>query len=111
MSYLDDHPDIIQWSSEEFCIPYRSPIDSRIHRYFPDFWVKKKTRDGQINISVVEVKPKKQCTPPVKDPNHPRRYLKQVKLFGVNEAKWNAAKEFCTDRKWKFQILTEDNLF
>ena len=111
MSYLDDHPDIIQWSSEEFCIPYRSPIDSKVHRYFPDFWIKKKTRDGQINISVVEVKPKKQCAPPAKDPNHPRRYLKQVKLYGVNEAKWNAAKEFCTDRKWKFQILTEDNLF
>jgi len=41
MKYLDSHSQIVNWSSEEFCIPYRSPIDRRMHRYFPDFWVEK----------------------------------------------------------------------
>ena len=41
MKYLDDHKEIVRWSSEEFCIPYRSPIDRKMHRYFPDFWVEK----------------------------------------------------------------------
>ena len=111
MSYLDKHPDVIQWSSEEFCIGYRNPIDSRVHRYFPDFWVKKKDASGQINTTVIEVKPKAQCSPPKKDPKHPRRYLKQVRTYGINEAKWKAASSFCKDRNWKFQIMTEDNLF
>ena len=111
MSYLDDHKDILQWSSEEFCIVYRSPVDSRLHRYFPDFWVKKRDMNGKINISVIEVKPKAQCKRPVKDPKHPRRYLKQVKTFAINEAKWEAATDFCKDRRWQFQIMTEDNLF
>ena len=111
MTYLDKHSDVIQWSSEEFCIGYRSPIDSKVHRYFPDFWVKKRDTKGHINTTVIEVKPKAQCIPPKKDPKHPRRYIKQVRTYGINEAKWKAAKSFCKDRDWKFQILTEDNLF
>ena len=90
---------------------YRSPVDSRLHRYFPDFWVKKRDMNGKINISVIEVNPKAQCKRPVKDPKHPRRYLKQVKTFAINEAKWEAATDFCKDRRWQFQIMTEDNLF
>ena len=112
MSYLDKHSDVILWSSEEFCIGYRSPYDSKVHRYFPDFWVKKKDKDRKINISVLEVKPKAQCKPPSMEmrSKHPRRFKKQVITYGINEAKWKAAESFCKDRDWKFQILTEDNL-
>ena len=39
MVYCDNNPNILKWSSEEIIIPYRSPIDKRIHRYFPDFWI------------------------------------------------------------------------
>ena len=42
MRYLDEHSDVVQWASEEFFIPYKSPIDGRYHRYFPDFWMKRK---------------------------------------------------------------------
>jgi len=44
MLYVDSHPEILEWGSEEFSIPYRSPIDGRIHRYFPDFYIKKKLK-------------------------------------------------------------------
>ena len=105
MKYLDRQPEVLRWSSEEIIIPYRSPIDNRLHRYFPDFWVK--TTKGE---SLIEIKPKKQAKPPVLNPKHKRRYLKEVKTWGVNEAKWKAASVFCENRGWKWQIITEDTL-
>ena len=114
MSYLDVHPDIIEWSSEEFCIPYVSPIDRRIHRYFPDFYIKKKNIEGKIETVVIEVKPKNQVVPPTvvktKTNKPTKRYVREVMTYGVNEAKWKAAQAFCEDRKWKFMIMTESEL-
>jgi hypothetical protein len=110
MGYLDNHPDILEWSSEEFCIPYRSPVDNRIHRYFPDFKVKKKLSDNLSETIVIEVKPKSQSVPPVLKSQPKKRYLKEVMTYGINEAKWKAAMEYCKDRKWKFMVMTEQEL-
>ena len=41
MRYLDKHPHVTRWNSEEIIVPYRSPIDGKMHRYFPDFYVEK----------------------------------------------------------------------
>ena len=60
MRYLDTTSSVLKWSSEEIVIPYRSPIDGRRHRYFPDFWVKVKTSEGLVKESLIEVKPKAQ---------------------------------------------------
>ena len=110
MIHLDQHPDVIQWSSEEFCIPYRSPIDGKIHRYFPDFFVKKRSPEGVIESLVIEVKPFRQVIAPQVQSKPTRKYLKEVQTYGINTAKWNAAKEFCENRKWKFIIMTEKEL-
>jgi hypothetical protein len=110
MIYLDSHPDILQWSSEEFYIPYRSPIDGKLHKYFPDFYVKKNNSNGITESLVIEVKPKKQVTPPKVKKEVDRKYLKEVKTYGINSAKWKAAREYCELRKWKFIIMTEKEL-
>lgn len=110
MKYLDEHPDVISWASEEFCIPYLSPKDRKMHRYFPDFFVKKKNRDGIVESLVIEIKPKHQTKLPEKK-SMSRKYIQEVTTYAVNEAKWKQAQEFCEDRKWKFVILTEDELF
>jgi hypothetical protein len=110
MGYLDNHPDVIQWSSEEFSIPYRSPIDNRIHRYFPDFWVKQRNTQNVVETLVIEIKPHKQTIPPVKQQKRTRTYLKEVRTWGVNSAKWAAAEDYCKDRKWKFVIFDEYKL-
>ena len=110
MSYLDKHPDVIQWSSEEIVIPYRSPIDGKVHRYFPDFYVKKKNIDGVIETSLIEVKPAHQTKPPVKKTKVTKQYINEVTTWGINEAKWKAAVEYCKDRKWTFHIFTEKEL-
>ncbi len=111
MSRLDAHPDVLEWSSEEIVIPYRSPIDGRVHRYFVDFYVKKRNAsDGKIETVLIEVKPKAQTKPPAVQQKPTRRYINEVQTWGINSAKWNAAENYCKDRGWKFQIFTEDHL-
>lgn len=116
MRYLDAHPDVLEWGSEELIVPYRSPIDGRMHRYFPDFLVKQINRDKRKETVLIEVKPKAQTVPPdISKKNTStgklsRRYINEVKTWGINQAKWQAAEEFCKDRGWKFQIMHEGHL-
>ena len=105
MKYLDRQPGVLQWNSEEIIIPYKSPIDGKWHRYYPDFWVKTLKAE-----TIIEIKPKKQTNPPKLNPKHKRRYLREVKTFVVNEAKWKAAEEFCENKGFQWQIMTEDTL-
>jgi len=110
MSYLDSHPDVIEWASEEFCIPYRSPIDGKVHRYFPDFYIKKRNPNGIIESLVVEVKPESQTKAPMVQKKANKRYVREVITYGINQAKWKAADVFCENRNWKFKIMTERDL-
>ena len=110
MTYFDTNPNILQWGSEEFSIPYVSPVDKSWHRYFPDFIIKARGKDGNTKTIVVEVKPFSQTTPPKVGQKPTRRYINEIMTWGVNEAKWKAAKEFCLDRGWGFQIITEKDL-
>ena len=102
---------VSEWQSEEFWIPYISPKDNRVHRYFPDFFLKYYDRNKKRRVMVVEVKPKKQVEKP---PQNPKRRTKawaySVQTWVVNQAKWKAAKEFCADRGYEFKIMTEDDL-
>jgi len=110
MRYCDKHPDILQWSSEELIIPYKSPIDGRWHRYFPDFWIKKKNREGKIDITVVEIKPYAQTKEPSVQKRLTKKYLYEVKTWGVNKSKWIAADKYCKEHGWQFMIMTEHEL-
>ena len=109
MAFLDSDPRVIEWSSEEVIIPYRSPIDNRMHRYFIDFYVKKQTNQGP-KVFLIEIKPKKQTKEPEKKKRVTKQYIQEVATWGVNQAKWQSATEYCLDRGWQFKILTEDDL-
>ena len=110
MTYLDLHKDIVTWGSEELIIPYRSPIDNKIHRYFPDFIVTKINKEGKKETALIEVKPAAQTKPPKKQEKVTRKYITEVTTWGINEAKWKAANEYCKDRGWSFHIFTEREL-
>ena len=110
MSWLDQNPAILSWASEELIIPYVSPVDNRKHRYFPDFIVKMRTKDGTLKTMILEVKPKKQTIQPEIRKRITKQYLNEVTTWGVNQAKWKAATEYCADRGWVFQLITEDHL-
>jgi hypothetical protein len=109
MNWLDLSDNVVWWSSEELIIKYLSPIDNKVHRYFPDFIVKVKTRDDKVMTYVVEVKPEYQTRPPVQK-RKTKKFLQESMTYAVNEAKWKAAIEFCKDRGWQFKILTEKDL-
>lgn len=111
MVFCDNTPSIIEWGSEEIIIPYRCPTDGKLHRYFPDFYIKVKSKSNQIKKYLIEVKPKKQVTGPDKNPKRKTTaWKREVMTFAKNSAKWEAAKEFCEDRQMNFLILTEDHL-
>jgi hypothetical protein len=110
MHWLDRNPSIVSWASEEVVIPYVSPVDGRWHRYFPDFVVKVKDKNGTLKTMMLEVKPKKQTKEPQQQRRVTKRYITEVTTWGVNQAKWKAATEYCLDRNWEFKLITEDHL-
>ena len=110
MVYCDKNQNILEWESEEIAIPYRSPIDNRVHRYFPDFYMKVKETNGRIKNYVIEVKPAKQTIPPKKPKRQTKGYIREAYEYAKNQAKWKMAKEFCADRQWEFKVVTEKEL-
>ncbi len=110
MVYCDRNENILEWGSEEIIIPYRSPLDGRIHRYFPDFYIKVRESNGSIQRYIIEVKPKKQCIEPKVQKQRTKTYIREVAEYAKNQAKWKAATEYGKDRLFQFKILTEDNL-
>ena len=110
MVYCDKNQNILEWASEEIAIPYRSPIDNRVHRYFPDFYMKVKETNGKIKNYVIEVKPAKQTKPPAKPKRQTKGYIREAYEYARNQAKWKMAKEYCADRQWEFKVVTEKEL-
>ena len=108
MKWCDENPAIIKWSSEELTIPYISPVDRKWHRYYPDFYIKLKTKNNEIVEHIVEIKPKKQTKRPIN--KNRKKFLSEAKTYSINEAKWKAATIYCKKRKWTFKILTEDHI-
>ena len=111
MVYCDRNDNIIEWGSEEVIVPYRSPWDGKMHRYFPDFYMKVKQTNGTHKKFIIEVKPKAQCKEPTKTPKRKtRKWYKEVQTWGINQAKWKSATDYCENRGMEFKILTEDHL-
>lgn len=111
MVYCDLNDSIVEWGSEEVIIPYVSPWDGRVHRYFPDFYIKVKQKTGKHKKFIIEVKPKNQCSPPTTTPKkRTSKWYNEVKTWGINEAKWKSATQWCEDNNMQFQILNEDHL-
>lgn len=113
MKVFDTNPNVISWASEEIAIPYRSPIDNKKHKYFPDFLIELKSKTGKIETLLIEVKPSKQTIEPEKPKSGKitKTYLTEMKSFVINKAKWEAAEIVCMQKGWKFKILTEKEIF
>lgn len=110
MKYCDLNENILEWGSEEIALPYRSPLDNRIHRYFPDFYIKVREKSGKIKKYIIEIKPLKQTVEPIVQKKKTKQYIYEVTEWARNQAKWQAAKEFCEDRGYEFKIITEKEL-
>ena len=105
MKWCDHNSHVQEWGSEEIFIPYTSPVDGKKHRYFPDFYVK----IGRKKY-MVEVKPLRQTKQPKKQKKQTKAYITEVVTYAINQAKWEAAREYCKDRGWQFMLITEKEL-
>ena len=110
MVYCDKNAKILEWGSEEIALPYISPHDSRIHRYFPDFYIKVQENTGKVKRYLIEVKPLKQTVKPKKPKRQTKGYIREAFEYARNQAKWKAAREYCADRMWEFKVITEKEL-
>lgn len=109
--WLDTNEYVVEWGSEEIVVPYISPVDSKPHRYFVDVYAEIRSSSGKTTTYLIEVKPYAQTMQPQIKKNVTKRYINEVCTWGVNEAKWKAAREYCRQRGWEFKILTEKELF
>jgi hypothetical protein len=108
MKYLDENPAVVWWASEELFIPYKSPIDQKVHRYFPDFIARIQQAKGETTV-VMEVKPFKQTQKPTQK-RRTQKFLQEAATYAINQEKWRAADLFCKEHGWQFKIITEKEL-
>ena len=110
MTYCDTNINILEWGSEEVYMWYRSPVDNRPHRYFPDFYIKVREKNGTIKKYIIEVKPQTQTKPPARPKRQTKGYLREAFEYAKNQAKWKSANEWCLDRGFEFKVITEKEL-
>lgn len=111
MKYLDETPSVLTWSSEEIQIPYQSPKDNRVHRYFVDFKVTSQTAQG-VKTFLFEVKEKSATRPPKlpKTGKKTARFIREAMTYAINSSKWQTAQKFCEQKGWEFKIITNEIL-
>jgi hypothetical protein len=114
MLHCDTNPSVIKWNSEEKVVPYWSSVDKKMRRYFPDFMVKLKKRDGSVKVVMIEVKPFAETQPPVAPKRNTHkakmRYVEQQMTYQRNQDKWAAAHALCEDNNIEFKVMTEYEL-
>ncbi len=110
MKYFDVNPGVLQWASEEVAIPYYDTLTKKVRRYFPDFLIKVKTKDGKLKTHLIEVKPTKDLRPPVGGKARRSTVLYEMKTYQMNRDKFASARKWCDDRTIIFDIWTEKHL-
>jgi len=111
MNHFDTASYVYGWNSEGVIIPYISPKDTKYHRYFIDFLIVTKDKNGEKVVTLIEVKPKAQTVPPKSKGKKKSRFLQEAMTFDINIKKWEAAELYCKRRGWNFMIMTEEHIF
>jgi hypothetical protein len=108
--WADSNPNVLSWGSETIIIPYPNPLTGRISRYFTDFNITMRDKTGEIKKFLIEIKPSSQTVPPIQKNRKTKSLLYQQSEYIKNQAKWQAATEWCIKKNMTFVILTEKHL-
>ena len=112
MNWCDMNASIVKWASEPVAIQYYDPVKKKERRYFPDFLLRIKDKDGKETNHLVEIKPYKETVPPVKSKGKSEKtVIHEATTYITNTAKWKAAMIHCKKHGLEFKILTEKDLF
>jgi hypothetical protein len=106
MNFLDTHPSVKQWASESISIKYENPVAKKVKSYVPDFFIIYEDANGNRKGELVEIKPHKETTLEAAG-----RSTKNQIQAAVNQAKWEAAREFCKRNGISFRVITEHDMF
>jgi hypothetical protein len=110
MKWCDKNPSVLEWGSEEVVIPYVSPTDGKVHRYFVDFFIKVRDKFGGTKKYLIEIKPAKFTVPPKEPKRKTKRFVEEWITYQVNQAKWKAAEAASKKGGFEFIVLTEQDL-
>jgi len=109
--YLDNSQNVITWGSESVVVPYQSPKDGRLHRYFVDLVAEIKMKDSSTRKVLIEVKPEKQTKPPtITNRKKQSTILYEKYNYAINCAKWDAARKYAEKKGYLFLIFNENHL-
>ena len=114
--WCDHNEDVLYWMSEPFSIDYFNLLDNRIHKYYPDFYIRLRRMDEGKEVFenvVVEIKPKAQ----LQKPKEPKRktakamtnYKYGYETYVRNLCKTDALQKLAKSRGFKVMLLTEDS--
>ena len=106
MRLCDEHPNVYQWASESIKIPYRHPFTGKYTIYVPDFFIVYQDKNGKKHAEMVEVKPMAQSSMEMAGKSMAKR-----KQGALNMAKWEAANAYAKQRKIRFRVVSEEQLF
>lgn len=106
MRFCDEHPNVNKWASEAIKIPYRNPLTGKYTIYVPDFFLSYVDKTGKARAEVIEVKPSNQAIREnLGKSNHNRA------SYILNQAKWEAARNYCKQQGMIFRVVTENDIF
>lgn len=110
--YLDHKPDVIKWGAECVVVPYMHPYKETKSRYIVDVYVEYMNANGEMQKELLEIKPSAQCSKPVKTARKRKDvYEQEVGTWVVNNAKWEAARNYAKERGVWFRVITEKDIF
>jgi len=111
MMFCDRNNSVLQWGSESLVVLYEDASRKNTkHRYFVDFNMLIKDKNGNLQKYFVEVKPFNQTQPPKKGKQITKSYQSQVLTYVRNICKWKAAQKVAKSKGGSFKILTEKGL-
>jgi len=92
---IEENKNIISWGSETAIIPYF--LNGNLYRYIVDLKIEAKDK-----TYLIEIKPECKL--------HKPKYDYLLNEWEQNQAKWKAARNYCKERNWEFEIWTEREL-
>lgn len=105
MSFCDNNPAVLNWSSESIKIPYFNPVLGKQTIYVPDFLVVYEDKNSRKHTELVEIKPSTETT------MESAKSYKDKLMVAINMAKWAAADSWCKANNMRFRVITEYDIF
>ena len=106
MKFCDEHSSILNWASESIRIPYKNPFTGKQTIYVPDFFITYVDKTGNEHYELIEVKPSNQAF----IENVGKSKYNQAS-YGLNQAKWTAARAWCKQKGIFFRVINEGDIF